>query len=59
MAIGRGYTPSSQDKNLSEICDPRVNKYWGTGSGIFVYFIISSVVLLHGAFFARCKKIRN
>ncbi|MDE5959319.1 MAG: hypothetical protein K2G59_04050, partial [Muribaculaceae bacterium] len=24
--------PSSQDKNHSEICDPSVNKYWGTGS---------------------------
>ncbi len=27
-----GYAPSSQDKNHSEICDPSVNKYWGTGS---------------------------
>ncbi len=27
-----GYAPSSQDKNLSEICDPSFNKYWGTGS---------------------------
>lgn len=27
-----GYAPSSQDKNLSEICDPSVNKYWGTRS---------------------------
>ena len=26
------YAPSSQDKNHSEICDPSVNKYWGTGS---------------------------
>ena len=28
----KGYAPSSQDKNRSEICDPSVNKYWGTGS---------------------------
>ena len=32
-----GYAPSSQDKNRSEICDPSVNKYWGTGSNSLTY----------------------
>ncbi|MDE7402698.1 MAG: DUF2723 domain-containing protein [Muribaculaceae bacterium] len=26
------YAPSSQAKNHSEICDPGINKYWGSGS---------------------------
>ena len=30
-----GYAPSSQDKNLSKICDPSFNKYWGTGSKMY------------------------